>query len=124
MTLPVELAPDGPTAPPRSNGQLVFAAPWESRTFGMAVALSAGGAFEWSEFQAALADRIKAWEHSGEAAECWNYYRCWQQALEDVLAGRGLVTSDSVAERGEALAERPKGHDHDHGHDHGHDHEH
>ncbi len=121
MTLPVDLEADGPTAPPRSNGELVFAAPWESRTFGMAVSLSAAGVFEWSEFQAALAARIKAWEHSGEAPECWSYYRCWQQALEDVVANHGLVTPDSVAERGTALAARP-GRCHDHGHDHDHDH--
>mgnify|MGYP000392023945 CR=1 FL=1 len=35
---------DGPAAPPRSNGELVFAEPWESRAFGLAMALNAGGA--------------------------------------------------------------------------------
>ena len=33
-------ADGGAAAPPRSNGELVFEAPWESRSFGMAVALS------------------------------------------------------------------------------------
>ena len=35
MTAPLDLA--GPAAPPRDNGELVFAQPWESRAFGMAV---------------------------------------------------------------------------------------
>ena len=30
----------GPAAPPRDNGELVFAAPWESRAFGLALALN------------------------------------------------------------------------------------
>ena len=36
-------ADGGAAAPPRSNGELVFEAPWESRSFGMAVALSEPG---------------------------------------------------------------------------------
>jgi hypothetical protein len=37
MTL--ELDVDGPTAPPRSNGELVFDAPWQARVFGLAAAV-------------------------------------------------------------------------------------
>ena len=45
---------DGPAAPPRSNGELVFAEPWESRAFGLALALHDGGAFEWEDFRQQL----------------------------------------------------------------------
>ncbi|GED84200.1 hypothetical protein TNCT6_12850 [Streptomyces sp. 6-11-2] len=42
---------EGPAAPRRSNGELVFAEPWESRAFGMAVTLYEAGVFGWTEFQ-------------------------------------------------------------------------
>ena len=56
MTLPMDV--EGPAAPPRSNGELVFAEPWESRAFAMAVALCEAGVFTWREFQGALIARI------------------------------------------------------------------
>lgn len=118
------LAIDGPAAPPRSNGELVFAEPWESRAFGMAVSLYEAGLFTWAQFQAALIARIASWEAGHPAGDCWNYYRHWLGALEDVLAGDGTVFPDEVAHRAAALATRPEGHDHrdepGHGHGHGH----
>ncbi|GAA4592690.1 hypothetical protein GCM10023194_55100 [Planotetraspora phitsanulokensis] len=123
MTAPLDI--EGPAAPPRSNGELVFAEPWESRAFGMAVALHEAGAFAWPRFQAALIARIAAWQ-AAPADEPWDYYRQWLGALEDVLARGGAVLPGEVAERARALAGRPAGHDHPagHGHDHpaGHDH--
>ncbi|GAA4546232.1 nitrile hydratase accessory protein [Pseudonocardia xishanensis] len=119
------LAVDGPAAPPRSNGELVFAEPWEGRAFGMAVSLHAAGAFAWETFQAALIRRIAAWEAGHPEGECWSYYTQWLGALEDVLTSDGTVGTGEVATRAEALAARPAGHDHgdhrDHG-DHGHGH--
>src|SRR5262249_16430015 len=44
----------GPAAPPRDNGELVFAAPWESRAFGLALALNEAGLIDWEEFRQAL----------------------------------------------------------------------
>ena len=42
----------GPALPlPRRNGELVFAEPWESRAFGLAMTLNAGGVFDWEEFR-------------------------------------------------------------------------
>ena len=120
MTAP--LAIDGPAAPPRSNGELVFAEPWESRAFGMVVSLHDAGAFRWEQFQAALIARIKAWEDQHPVGECWSYYRCWLQALEDVLAADGTVFADEIAARAHQLAARPAGHDHAHRHGGGHDH--
>lgn len=60
MSAPLDI--EGPAAPPRSNGELVFAEPWESRAFGMAVTQYDAGALTWPEFQAALIPRIAAWE--------------------------------------------------------------
>ena len=52
------LPTEGPEAPPRRNGELVFEAPWESRAFGMAVALCEQGLFEWEEFRRCLIAEI------------------------------------------------------------------
>jgi nitrile hydratase accessory protein len=107
---PLEIA--GPAAPPRSNGELVFAEPWESRAFGLAVTLYDASVFEWSQFQAALIAQIAAWEHEHPAGERFSYYRCWFAALESVLADAGLVTCTEVGDRAAALATRPPNHDH------------
>jgi nitrile hydratase accessory protein len=114
------LAVDGPAAPPRDNGELVFAEPWEGRAFGMAVTLHESGLFGWDRFQAALISRIKAWEDDHPPGECYRYYRCWLEALEDVLAGSGVVAADETTTRAHALTHRPAGHDHDHEHPHEH----
>jgi nitrile hydratase accessory protein len=114
----------GPAAPPRSNGELVFAEPWESRAFGMAVSLADAGAFTWDAFRERLVARIGAWEaEHGPVDAAGRYYACWLDALEDVLVDGGALGGDDVAERSTALAARPAGHDHrDDGHGHGHGH--
>lgn len=114
------LAIDGPAAPPRANGELVFAEPWEGRAFGMAVTLYESGVFEWPQFQSALIARIATWERDKPAGECWSYYTHWLGALEDVLAGDGTVFSDEITTRAHELAERPAGHDHRDGEHHEH----
>jgi len=118
MTTPIDLDLDGPAAPPRSNGELVFAEPWESRTFGMVMALTDAAALDWDDFRDALIARIKQWESDPPEGECWSYYRCWQLALEDSLIARGVIGENGVSDRGAELAARPAGHDHDHDHDH------
>jgi len=112
MTTPLDA--EGPAAPPRSNGELVFVEPWQSRAFGMAVTLYEAGVFTWPQFRAALIARISAWEKD----ERWNYYQHWLDALQDVLAGQGTVSAEEVTARARTLARRPPGHDHldDHGH--------
>ncbi|MFD1935715.1 nitrile hydratase accessory protein [Nonomuraea mangrovi] len=100
MTLPVRLDVDSPAAPPRSNGELVFAEPWEGRAFGLAVAASEAGVFAWEDFRRALIARIAARPEA-------RYYLCWFEALEQVLAVEG-----QVRERAALLAGRPAGHDH------------
>ena len=102
----------GPAAPPRSNGELVFAAPWESRVFGLAMALHEQGLFEWEEFRQRLIAEVASWEreHLGDAS--YSYYARWQAALERLLADKGLCRAVEIEEREHRLAERPVGHDH------------
>jgi nitrile hydratase accessory protein len=116
VTAPLDL--EGAAAPPRANGELVFAQPWESRAFGMAVALHEAGAFTWPQFQAALIGRIAAWESEPGPDKRWNYYDHWLAALEDVLDAQATVSADDIATRCRTLAHRPADHDHRH-HDHG-----
>ena len=110
MTAPLDI--EGPAAPPRSNGELVFAQPWESRAFGLAITLYHTGLFTWPQFQSALIARIAAWERNPPPGECWSYYQHWLGALEDVLAADGTVFDDEITVRAAALAQRPDGHDH------------
>ena len=118
--LGVDLAVEGPAAPPRSNGELVFAEPWESRAFGMALSLHRAGVFEWSAFQAELIAAIASDEATRQPDEPFSYYRCWLQALESLLQALGLVDADQLRARLAVQLARPDGHDHDH--DHGSDH--
>lgn len=121
-TLAAVLDVDGPAAPPRSNGELVFGAPWESRAFGLALALNAGGKLEWEDFRKQLIQTISDWEREHDPGEEWSYYRCWLTALERVLDQEGLVPAGDHVERTEAFANRPHGHDHRHDGDHDHHH--
>jgi nitrile hydratase accessory protein len=102
----------GPAAPPRDNGELVFAAPWESRAFGVALALHDAGRLEWEAFRQALIAEIGEWDAAHPAGEGWSYYECWLRSLERVVSGRGLVGTDDLRARAAVLAARPAGHDH------------
>src|SRR5438309_8813799 len=82
---------EGDAALPRKNGELVFAAPWEGRAFGLAVLLSEKGAYDWNDFRARLVEEIS---HGGEP-----YYESWLDALESVLLAREVVTTEEVTSR-------------------------
>jgi nitrile hydratase accessory protein len=109
---------DGPAAPPRRNGELAFSEPWESRAFGLAVALDAAGVIAWESFRQRLMATIGAWEATHQAGdESWNYWRCWQDALEQLLRDQGVLGVEEVDTRTALLAARAPGHDHHHRHD-------
>ncbi|MDE2850536.1 MAG: nitrile hydratase accessory protein [Acidobacteriota bacterium] len=122
MGLPVRLDEDGALAPPRSNGELAFSAPWESRLFGLTMALVEAGRLDWEAFRGRLIGAIAAWEGAARDEE-WNYWQCWQEAFEDSLEAAGLVATPEIDRLTGQLAARPHGHDHGHGHDHDHRHD-
>ncbi|HEY2774368.1 MAG TPA: nitrile hydratase accessory protein [Candidatus Binatia bacterium] len=103
---------DGRAAPPRSNGEFVFNAPWESRIFGVTISLHRAGLFEWDEFRRLLIEEIGEWESSGQDPSSWSYYHCWQEALERLLVEKRLLSAQEFAAHCDALARRPAGHDH------------
>ena len=81
---------------PRSNGELIFAAPWEGRAFGIAVALNEGGAYEWGEFQGRLAEEIASAPRDENASL---YYERWLASLERLLLDQGMVTREDLDAR-------------------------
>jgi nitrile hydratase accessory protein len=89
---------EGTAALPRQNGELVFNAPWESRAFGMAVALYEQGRYQrWDEFRERLIAEIAAWERRHrEQEEPWNYYERWLAALERLLVEKGLLSQEEI----------------------------
>ena len=103
----------GPAAPPRDNGELVFGAPWESKAFGLALALTDAGLIDWEDFRQALIGEIGAWEAAHPTGAGWSYYDCWLRSLERVANAKGLVETGAVAARAAQLAALPPGHDHD-----------
>ena len=117
-TLLAELPADGPGAPPRSNGELVFAAPWEGRAFGLMVALTEQGVFTVSDFQGALIASIGRWEALERPVEEYHYYECWLGALEALVVEKTAVSTPEIEELTSAFLQRPAGHDHDHDHHH------
>jgi nitrile hydratase accessory protein len=100
---------DGPAALPRANGELVFAAPWESRVFGMAVALHDDAAYPWDEFRDRLIAEIARAEAAGEAS---TYYERWLAALERLLVERGWVDPAALDVRTAEIAACPPEADH------------
>ncbi|MEX2413888.1 MAG: nitrile hydratase accessory protein [Thermoleophilaceae bacterium] len=90
-------AMDGAAALPRSNGELVFEAPWQGRAFGLAVALHERGAFEWDRFRGELVRAI------GTAEEGRGYYESWLEALSTVLLEERIVEAAELRHRVDEL---------------------
>jgi nitrile hydratase accessory protein len=110
QTLAAITADDGVAALPRRNGELVFEQPWESRAFGVAIALHDAGAIDFEAFRARLITEIgEAGDGAGEGA----YYGCWLRALERVLLDLEIVSVAELESRSVAIA-HDLAHDHDH----------
>ena len=80
---------DGSVAPPRSNGELVFTAPWEGRAFALAVAVVDHAGLPWDAFRLRLIDAI-----AGEPGR--PYYESWAVALESLVVGLDLTTPTAL----------------------------
>jgi nitrile hydratase accessory protein len=93
----------GDEAPlPRDNGELVFEEPWQGRALGMAVVALGRLGVPWADFRKHLASAIAARAAPQNESAASAYYAAWLDALERVLAERGLI------DRGGQVA-RPRG---------------
>jgi len=85
-------------SPPRTNAKLCFAENWERLAFGVALALSKAGHFDWEDFRQNLITAIGEWENSHSLDDAsWSYYERWLTALERVVMEAELVTADELA---------------------------
>jgi nitrile hydratase accessory protein len=101
----------GPAAPPRSNGELVFEEPWQSRIFGLTLALLEAGLFEWPDFQRRLIDAIA--RHEAERGGLpFRYWACWLEAFQRLATDEGWLDTEALSALEAELAARPHGHDH------------
>jgi nitrile hydratase accessory protein len=80
---------DGAVAPPRSNGELVFAAPWEGRAFALAVAVVKHAGLPWDAFRLRLIAAIASEPDRP-------YYESWAAALEALVVGLDLTTPEAL----------------------------
>ncbi len=95
------------TSPPRQNGSLTFARSWEERAFGIAIALSKKGHYEWEEFRQELIASIAQWE----ATHCkddpsWDYYQRWLHALECMATESALISAEELDARSAQILEQ------------------
>ena len=89
------------------NGEVAFETAWEIRAFALALAAHQGGQYEWSQFQQALIAAIRTWEESGTGEE-WRYYDRWLEALETLLAERGVLDEAELDERTQKVLTTPR----------------
>jgi hypothetical protein len=75
---------EGPAAPPRSNGELVFEAPWQGRAFGLCLALLEREGLGWDAFRTHLVAALAAHPDAP-------YYDAFAVALDAFVAERHLT---------------------------------
>jgi nitrile hydratase accessory protein len=84
-------------SPPRLEGKLCFSQAWEQQAFGIALALSKSGYFDWEDFRQQLIVAIAEWESTHPLDDdSWDYYECWLTALELVVAASGLTAPEEL----------------------------
>jgi nitrile hydratase accessory protein len=86
---------DVPSIPRDADG-LVFREPWEAEAFAMTLALYERGLFTWTEWAAALAMEIKRAQAAGDPDTGETYYSHWLNALERIVAEKGVTTRDTL----------------------------
>ncbi|SDK29168.1 MULTISPECIES: nitrile hydratase accessory protein [Bradyrhizobium] len=81
---------------PRDEDGPVFREPWEAHAFAMALTLHDRGVFTWTEWAAALAAEIKRAQANGDPDTGETYYRHWLATLENLVAEKGVATSETL----------------------------
>ena len=75
----------------------VFREPWEAQAFAMALTLHARGVFTWAEWADALGNEIKRAQAEGDPDTGETYYRHWLNALERLVASKGVSDASTLA---------------------------
>ena len=82
---------------PRDAEGPVFREPWEAQAFAMTLALHERGLFSWPEWAATLGEEIKRAQAAGDPDTGETYYRHWLNALERIVAAKGLTDMKMLA---------------------------
>jgi len=88
-------AEEVPSIPCGADGP-VFREPWEAQAFAMALALHERGLFSWKDWAATLAAEIKRAQAAGDPDTGETYYHHWLNALERLVAERGVADAASL----------------------------
>ena len=75
----------------------MFREPWEAQAFAMALALHERRLFTWPDCAATLADEIKRAQAAGDPDTGETYYRHWLNALERIVAEKGVTDPPTLA---------------------------
>jgi nitrile hydratase accessory protein len=87
----VDAALAGRAPLPRDNGELVFEEPWQARALGMGVVVLERTGASWAEFRTHLVAAIERQPLQADVSAATAYYSAWLEALEGLLAERGLL---------------------------------
>jgi nitrile hydratase accessory protein len=82
---------------PQDREGPVFREPWEAQAFAMTLALHQRGLFTWPQWAATLAEEIKRAQGSGDSDTGETYYRHWLNALERLVAEKGVTDGRTLA---------------------------
>jgi nitrile hydratase accessory protein len=81
---------------PRDGDGPVFREPWEAQAFAMALALHDRGLFTWKEWADTLGAEIQRAQAAGDPDTGETYYLHWLNALERIIAAKGVTTSEML----------------------------
>ncbi|HVV61548.1 MAG TPA: nitrile hydratase accessory protein [Pseudolabrys sp.] len=81
---------------PRDEDGPVFGGPWEAQAFAMALALHERGVFTWPEWAETLGAEIKRAQAAGDPDTGETYYSHWLNALERIVAAKGVTTTETL----------------------------
>ena len=87
----VDAALAGHTPLPRDNGELVFEEPWQGRALGRGVVVLERTGASWEQFRRQLVAAIRQRPPEPGESAATAYYAAWLDALEALLADRGLL---------------------------------
>jgi nitrile hydratase accessory protein len=85
-----------PSIPCDAEGP-VFREPWEAQAFAMTLALHERKLFTWPEWAATLGDEIRKAQAAGDPDTGETYYVHWLNALERIVAEKGVTDAKTLA---------------------------
>jgi nitrile hydratase accessory protein len=89
-----------PDSPPRSLGKLHFSEDWQRKLFGLTLAVSKEGHFEWEDFRKNLIRSIADWEQLDcKDQPSWDYYERFLLALVQVLEQHQVLSPGEIEQQ-------------------------